>query len=326
MKQERMSQRQFFEYVEREMAERFPEYDISIRELPKNNSVSHGLMVRNPELEYCPSLKLDKYWMDYEKSENPEDTMSMMLEEMGNVVERSYLDAEQVGIAKKTRDAIVNWRKYVQCSLVMKDGNEAFLSDKPHIPYLDMEKVYSIRLDDLVEGTSSKITITNDQLNSMGCSLEELDQIAMDNTLRRDPPSIRSIASVLAEIVNMPEELFQTDCEELRVPMYVVTTESKYDGAAVILYKDVLDQICDALKTDKYYVLPSSRHEVICVPEESGRDVEALRAMVHEVNANEVPPEDLLSESVYQYIRGQSLEICGMEQEELPDEEPVLTM
>ncbi len=93
--------------------------------------------------------------------------------------------------------------------------------------------------------------------------------------------------------------------------MYVVTNRTKCDGAAVILYHDVLDKVCDALHTDEFYLLPSSRHEVICVPANLGKDVDALRRMVHEVNMTQVPPEDLLSENVYYYERGQELQICG---------------
>ena len=49
-----MKQEQFFQRIEQEMAERFPEYDVTLRELNKCNGIAHNLMVRNPELEYCP--------------------------------------------------------------------------------------------------------------------------------------------------------------------------------------------------------------------------------------------------------------------------------
>lgn len=323
-----MKQEQFFQRIEQEMAERFPEYDVTLRELNKCNGIAHNLMVRNPELEYCPSIKLDSFWDQYRNSENPDHAMTQVLSEMFQIVESAYIDAEQVGIAQKARDAIVNWKEHVQCSLVMKDGNEAFLADKPHKEFLDMAKIYSIRMDDLLEGSTSRITITNDQLNSMGCTLDELDAIAMSNTIRQDPASVQNITSILSKMMGITDEELTAELGEATFPMYVVSNESKQYGAAVIMYKDVMDQVCDILGTEKFFILPSSRHEVICIPESAGRDVESLREMVHQVNATEVPAEDILSESVYQYVKGQDIEICGSElmEEEVPEEAPVLSM
>ena len=64
----------------------------------------------------------------------------------------------------------------------------------------------------------------------------------------------------------------------------------------------VLDKIGELLGSD-FYVLPSSTHEVILVPDNGNMQTKELEDMVKEVNATQVPPEDLLSDKVQYYDR-----------------------
>lgn len=50
-------------------------------------------------------------------------------------------------------------------------------------------------------------------------------------------------------------------------------------------------------------ILPSSIHEVILVRKEMMMDYHAITEMVKEINQNEVPKEDVLSDSIYLYCR-----------------------
>ena len=50
-----------------------------------------------------------------------------------------------------------------------------------------------------------------------------------------------------------------------------------------------------------YYILPSSIHEVILIPDDGDMDVEFLLSMVVSVNKDGVLPEDKLTDSVYYY-------------------------
>ena len=55
---------------------------------------------------------------------------------------------------------------------------------------------------------------------------------------------------------------------------------------------------------DSFFILPSSRHEVILVPPEMGKDYRDLEDMVHQVNESQVAPEDRLSDHVYHFEHG----------------------
>ena len=52
---------------------------------------------------------------------------------------------------------------------------------------------------------------------------------------------------------------------------------------------------------DSFYVLPSSIHECILVPQKLAPEPEELSAMVHDINCTQVLPEEVLSDRVYCY-------------------------
>ncbi|MBQ6105725.1 MAG: hypothetical protein IJL03_07235 [Lachnospiraceae bacterium] len=326
-----MKKEEFFEMIEERVKTEFPEYELRRSEVTRSgNTVKTSLVVRDPHNDVAPSLRLDDYWEEYQHLENTESASSAedrIVERIVKCITQAFQATGVNDIAKKAMDAISNWRSYVQCSLVIRDGNDRFLEDKPFMPFLDMAKVYYITVDNLVDGHVSRITITNDHMASMGCTLDEMDAAAMDNALKENPAEVRSMSEVLAEMMGLSEEEFTARYGAQELPMYVVSNQSKCDGASVIMFKSVLEQICDTMKTNAFYMLPSSRHECICIPAGLGRDVALLKNMVHEVNATQVPPEDLLSENVYYYERGQELRICEVEQnatDTCADEEAVV--
>ena len=92
--------------------------------------------------------------------------------------------------------------------------------------------------------------------------------------------------------------------------MFVLTTENAFSGAALIASENVLEEIHEKLGCE-YYILPSSKHEVIIIPERSGlkqKTVETFYHMVCEVNETQVSPVDRLTNSVYYYDEQYGLE------------------
>ena len=83
---------------------------------------------------------------------------------------------------------------------------------------------------------------------------------------------------------------------------YVLTNNTRLNGAACIFYEDVLKKFADTLQTD-LYILPSSIHEVILLPKLARYDAMNLEDMVREVNTDGVSREEVLSDKVYIYRR-----------------------
>ena len=82
--------------------------------------------------------------------------------------------------------------------------------------------------------------------------------------------------------------------------MYVLTNQSKTNGAGVLVQDGVLEKVGGMIGSD-FYVLPSSIHEVLIVPDNGNMRLAELEDMVREVNATQVAPEDLLSDKVQYY-------------------------
>ena len=79
--------------------------------------------------------------------------------------------------------------------------------------------------------------------------------------------------------------------------MYVLTTESGTLGASALYYPDVKEKAAEVIGCS-YYVLPSSTHEVILVPDAAGIDEKELCSMVKQANRTVVEPKDVLSDNV----------------------------
>ncbi len=87
------------------------------------------------------------------------------------------------------------------------------------------------------------------------------------------------------------------------VPMFILSNRSMVNGAVTMCVPNLLAKAADSLDGD-FYVLPSSVHEVICVPAEA-MDWQTAAAMVHEVNhdSGTISADILLSDNVYRYSK-----------------------
>lgn len=83
---------------------------------------------------------------------------------------------------------------------------------------------------------------------------------------------------------------------------FVLTNNDKFYGAAGILRTDLLRQFAEEQGCD-FYILPSSVHELILVPDKHDFTKTELRDMVKTVNEEQVAVEERLSDDVYYFSR-----------------------
>lgn len=88
--------------------------------------------------------------------------------------------------------------------------------------------------------------------------------------------------------------------------LFVLTNEEGLNGAGTVLYEGILDSFSDQIKGG-FYILPSSIHEVLLVPEKEGSDPAALSELVKEVNRTVVDEGEILSDRIYYYEKGQNV-------------------
>lgn len=184
------------------------------------------------------------------------------------------------------------------CQMVWREKNLRCLQDMPHEDVLDLSAIYRVYLGGGSDMAVS-IKVTHPFCRAYGIDGEELCRCAERNTKERGF-CVRSVASILAEAAGLPG-IGDCPIDSPIPPLWTLSTRTGLYGASVLLYGEPFDQLAERYGSD-LYVIPSSIHEVLAVPV---RDLEpeALRCMVADVNASEVPAEEQLSDNVYRYSR-----------------------
>ena len=186
-------------------------------------------------------------------------------------------------------------KKYLCFDVVGSDRNADMLEKVPHTDKENISMVYRLQLDSTENGAAT-VLITNAMMEQFGVTKEQLHADAMENAQEIRPADFRTMATVMAEMMGMPEEMMA----DMAPPMYVATNQDKVQGAAVMFYPDFMDQAAKELGGD-IFILPSSVHEVLILPDDGNMNAQELKEMVTSINASEVSPEDRLTDSVYHY-------------------------
>lgn len=84
-------------------------------------------------------------------------------------------------------------------------------------------------------------------------------------------------------------------------PMYIITNKSGQLGASAILDKKALRRLDENIGngTHKFFVLPSSIHEMIVIPYEEMYELEEMSLLVKDVNHSLVSPAERLTDRAY---------------------------
>ena len=76
--------------------------------------------------------------------------------------------------------------------------------------------------------------------------------------------------------------------------------DSNCFASSVLAYPSLKEQIYELYGGD-YFIIPSSLHEVLTVPDNGTFNADDLAAMVRQVNQTVVEPQDILSDSIFHY-------------------------
>ena len=168
------------------------------------------------------------------------------------------------------------------------------LDEIPSVQVNDLSIIFQIVLENSANGTATA-TVTNNLLDCWKISVDELYRTALTNTQKMMPLKFAPMGEILSEMCS--DDLRSID---FSVPqLYVATNRTSLNGFSTIFYPRFLDTL--AAKFGRFYILPSSLHEALIVPEELGTDEESLYQMVCEINRTQVSPADRLTDNVYWY-------------------------
>lgn len=273
--------------------------NITINHVIKNNGCEmDGLVIMEKGKDIAPTIYLDSFYELYTNGENIKNIIrqiEVIYEQNKNNVTFDVNILKHFDTIKdKIVYKVVNYR-----------SNEKLLEQVPHKRILDLAVVFYCLLDNEY-GRSATALIYNNNLKNWNVTIDDVYKAALKNT----PDLLHSMISSMAALfekcgVNVDGE--EVDLKDY-VPsdMYVLTNESKLNGAACILYENVLYDFAQKLGAD-LYILPSSVHEVILLPKLSMFEKDELVNMVKEVNTEGVAADEVLSDHVYEYNRTERL-------------------
>lgn len=159
--------------------------------------------------------------------------------------------------------------------------NEEDFSFLPNTKINNLAIAYNVLIDKLTDNPPIKsIKITNELLDKYGVSKEELHKVAMQNSEKIFPAKYIEMSNL--------------------VPFNVLTNETRCFGAAALFYPNQMEKIA-AYLGGNYFILPSSIHEVLVMPDYGNLNYMELEQMVKEVNETVVDINDQLSNDVYYY-------------------------
>lgn len=181
--------------------------------------------------------------------------------------------------------------------VISQKGNEALLENLPHKDFLDLAIIYRIIVDENPRGRGSLI-VSNSLMNEYEITAEQLHEDALENAITFKPLEIFNILAKLQEMYDIPDD--ELENMETDFPMYTATVPGAIGGACVIAYPDFFEKAAEKCG-GSFYLIPSSRHEVIFIPDEGNLDCAFYKSMIKEVNTFEVDPDDKLSDNLYHY-------------------------
>lgn len=183
--------------------------------------------------------------------------------------------------------------------IVNKEAYKKQLPSIPHIDFFDLAIIfYSILSID--EESEMSFTVTNDMLRVWNATPQELFILATTNTPKLLPINITSLNALMFQVDIPQHETISDTIDNLPFDyVYAITNEYSRNGFSGIFYPGVLK--CLGKRFGNFYLLPSSIHEALIVPEDCGMTPEYLKEMVKAVNTDVVSPDEYLSDSIYQY-------------------------
>ena len=270
-------------------------YTVCNQKVTRNNGIiRHAIIISDRKTNISPCIYVDEDYEEFIRGKA----------DLDDIAQRLY-DIDQQSRIMHNFDVsrFMNWesvKSRIGCRLVNTDKNAERLKELPHREYLDLSLIYYV----LVEDTDTKnkvrgsVQIYNDHMRSWGIDENTLYDVAWSNMKKIDEASFDPMLNVIAGMIGA--KAFESDDA---IPMYVLSSKSKVNGAVYIYDHEELQKASEYLQDD-FWILPSSTHETILIPYKSAPDsLRYLSTMVREVNAAEVADDEILSDHVYKYER-----------------------
>lgn len=255
--------------------------------LKNNGRERKGLVFVREGMNVSPTIYLEEYYEQFQSGDSLEQIVEKILELYKEVGFRRPCEETHLQAYEKIKPRIVY-------KLINREKNKELLKDTPYVPFMDLALVCYVLLRWNKHGTATML-IKDQHLKLWGVTKEMVFEAAKENAKRLLPAEFMRMRDVIAEMLELDADVGQK--EDF---MYVVSNEARSYGAVCILYEGVTEMIGAELG-ENFYVIPSSVHEMIILPESKAPEKREVEAMVAQMNVTQVEVEEVLSDGVYYY-------------------------
>lgn len=263
--------------------------------IQKINGELDGIVVKYPESAIAPTIYLEGLYQKYQDGY----TTKQLSKEMAEKINKAYKNAPK--LPEFTRKEA---EEKLYSVLINEKDNQELLRGVPHEILGDMAIIPKYRVDD-----EASIVVSNTMCSKLRMTSEEVMEAANRNTDKGNYECY-SMNDVMRDIMKrqeVPDEYIENYLMiHGKDPMYVLTNQNKYEGSAAMISPTTMDAVYKKMKEEystmnSMYVIPSSRHELILLPDTEVVDEKNLEEMHKEVQKEELEDADRLSNKVYKY-------------------------
>ena len=303
-----MNFKEFQNYIKDNIKEYLPgsyeNADISFNEQIRNNDIHlTGITIRRENERAVPNIYLNGFFDAYQNGKNLDEIV-------GDLADRR-IELEMPFSGKELMSKLSDYekaKKNMEIRLCDKEENIGKLKQQVHTEHGDFAATYHIVIGEL-EGEKASVAVTPWIMKRWGVTLDQLHQDALQSDRGKGATfmdmdfMVRNFMGFAPEPPNLldsPDGTEEYDGDGHG--MYCLRHGEEMEGAGLILQEDIMQKIGE-LMGGNYYILPSSIHEVLVIPENAGLTTRELSDMVHEINQTEVAAVDRLSDKVQFYDR-----------------------
>lgn len=269
-------------------------WECEVKEFRKNNVNLTGIIIRKDESNIAPTVYIPDSIADLTWNDLSEFDVIDAANEYIKAVENSPVLPEDTAnkLFMIITDKLEILRRVYFC-LTNRNWN-------PSGEYVsrpvdsDLQYIYKIDVSDISE--DGNIQLENEHIRRVGLTEDEIYSAAYANTQEKRPGVIADLCDVTNRIP-IPSGF-----------MYIVSNEKGDYGATSITYPDIQKKIAQELGDD-YVIIPASVHECIVLRTPKEMDNYCINAMVCEVNATVIQPQDRLSDHIYKVENGRLVSI-----------------
>lgn len=280
----------YAENVKEELLKQLENVVVQINKVNKNGKMLTGITIRENDSKVGITMYIDE---GFERGIPIDTVASEIIGTYKKAEKPSKIELDDFtnydAIKEKLRIMLVNTKRNNNCDYALKQAKG--FDDLSYLAYIQIRNTEY----------NGQVKVTNKLLDAWNVELDDVISQATLNTLNAGYDCI-NIYKYIRQIVGEEATPFLPQNEP---PLYVVSNEYKVNGAINAILHSV--EIAKILNEEKFYIIPCSIHEAICVPYSeiaNGEYLEDLKNMILNVNATEIREEEFLSNNLFAYENG----------------------